>query len=109
MSTEPLSLISLANELEALIHHSVPDCTSHSKYGGTLFTVKPDEKEGQFCGVFIYTEHVQVSFSQGANLKDPSKLLSGTGKKRRHVNFKSAGDIDFSYLESLLQQSARLD
>ena len=108
MSTEPLSLISLANELEAFIQHSVPDCTNHSKYGGTLFTVKPDEKEGQFCGVFIYSEHVQVSFSQGASLKDPSKLLVGTGKKRRHVNFKSVGEIDFSYLENLLQQSASM-
>ncbi|WP_395343749.1 DUF1801 domain-containing protein [Ningiella sp. W23] len=105
MSTQALNLVSLANELEEFVKRVVPDCTSYAKYGGTLFTVKPDEKEGQFCGVFTYAEHVQLSFSKGASLNDPKKQLSGNGKYRRHINYKNASDVDFPYLEDLIQQS----
>ncbi|WP_162299799.1 DUF1801 domain-containing protein [Marinospirillum perlucidum] len=108
MKDAALNLLSLAKELEALILRAVPEATTLSKYGGTLFTLKPDEKEGQFCGVFIYSGHVHLAFSQGARLDDPKKLLAGQGKYRRHVNLKSLDEIDGPYLEGLLQAASRL-
>ena len=105
---DTLKLISLAQELEQFICNVVPNSHTVSKYGGTLFTLRPEEKEGQYCGVFIYDQHVQVSFSKGAELADPIKLLSGNGKLRRHVNFKSSNDINFNELEKLLIQSSNL-
>ena len=104
--SDGLNLVALANELESLIQNVVPSSTTVSKYGGTLFTLKPDEKEGQFCGVFIYKQHIQLSFSQGADLKDPKSLLSGSGKHRRHMNFVSSDEIQHSALEKLIIQAS---
>lgn len=108
MSDKTLMLVALGNELEAYIQEIIPESSSLSKYGGTLFTLKPDEKEGQFCGVFLYSEHVQISFSKGARLSDPQKLLKGSGKHRRHINFEELGEIDFDYLKEILMQSSKL-
>ncbi|MCL1035764.1 DUF1801 domain-containing protein [Shewanella submarina] len=106
MTTQPLDLLPLADQLEAFIQESIPNASRVSKYGGTLFTLKPELKEGQFCGVFIYAAHVQVSISHGMQLDDPKKLLQGTGKTRRHINFKSINEVDFDALKYLLIQAS---
>jgi len=108
MTTHTLPLVSLANELETFIQNTVPDATTVSKYGGTLFTLKPDEKEGQFCGVFLYQKHVQLSFSKGAELTDPHQLLQGSGKLRRHINFTRLEETKFPELKKLLTQATQL-
>jgi len=108
MNDNALDLVFLAEELEAYIKAVVPGSHTVNKYGGTLFTLKPDEKEGQFCGLFVYKQHVQVSFSRGAELKDPKRILLGTGSRRRHINFKSMGDVDEKELQVLLVQASEL-
>ncbi|GLQ31346.1 DUF1801 domain-containing protein [Litoribrevibacter albus] len=106
MSDQTLLLMSLAEQLEDFIQTTVPSAEKVSKYGGVLFTLKPEQKEGQFCGVFIYKEHVQISFSLGAELDDPTGMLEGTGKRRRHVNFKDATDVNYDALEGLINQAS---
>jgi hypothetical protein len=101
-----LDLVSLANELEAFIQVCVPESKTLNKYGGTLFTLKPYEKEGQFCGVFIYSAHVQLSFSHGPQLLDERNMLCGNGKYRQHINFKRVDEIDYPYIEGLLCQAS---
>ena len=108
MVDETLELLALKNELETFIKACVPESSSLSKYGGTLFTVKPNEKEGQFCGVFLYSQHVQISFSKGSKLNDSQKFLKGSGKNRRHINFKKIDEVNFNYLKELLCQSSKL-
>ena len=103
-----LKLIALANELESMVQTCIPDCHKVAKYGGTLFTLKPEEKEGQFCGVFVYSAHVQLSFSNGPALKDERKILCGNGKYRRHINFKSIDEIDYDYINNLILQASKL-
>lgn len=101
-----VELVSLASELEAFVCSCVPQSIKVSKYGGTLFTLKPEEKEGQFCGVFIYSAHVQLSFSHGPQLNDERKMLKGSGKYRRHINFKRREEIDYPYLKALICQAS---
>jgi len=108
MNDTAINLMSLAEELEALIQVTVPECTSVSKYGGRLFTLNPEEKEGQFCGVFIYKAHVQISFSKGAQIKDENKILSGSGKLRRHINFRTRDDVSGKDLRKLFVPDHRL-
>jgi len=108
MTENTLNLLPLADELEAFISNTIPNSKTVSKYGGTLFTLNPEAKEGQFCGIFIYKEHVQISFSKGAALTDPNKLLGGSGKHRRHINLTSTNEIDLDELEKLLKQAAEL-
>lgn len=101
-------LTALADELHELICQVVPKTSTVAKYGGMLYTLKPTEKEGQFCGVFIYKSHVQLAFSKGTLLDDPDNLLSGTGKLRRHINFKPSDDINRKSVSKLLNQASKL-
>ena len=94
--------------LDELILRAAPKAQTVPKYGGVLYTLKPDEKEGQFCGVFAYMNHVNLSFVNGTSLKDPAGVLQGTGKFRRHVNFKSPDEVNSKVLLALLKQSAKL-
>lgn len=96
----------LINELSQLIFSAVPKADTVEKYGGVLFTLNPEKKEGQFCGLFSYENHVQIVFSQGATLEDPERMLEGKGKLRRHVNFTNIDDIDKAYLTVLLKAAA---
>ena len=97
----------ISNMLEELILKAAPKAMPVSKYGGVLYTLKPDEKEGQFCGVFSYKNHVQLAMVNVPNFKDPHGVLLGTGKTRRHVNFESADDVNSKILLPLLKQAAK--
>jgi len=97
----------LTELLHGLILRAVPKAETRSKYGGVLYTVKPDEKEGQFCGVFGYKGHVQLSFSRGATLDDPAGLLKGGGKLRRHISFTSPDELPEKQLIRLLKAAAK--
>jgi len=98
----------LIKTLSDVIQKAVPMAESLSKYGGTLYTLNTDLKEGQFCGLFAYENHVQLVFSQGASLDDPKALLEGKGKARRHINFASVQDIKKAAINKLLKQAASL-
>ncbi|TWU44817.1 hypothetical protein Poly51_58830 [Rubripirellula tenax] len=69
----------LVELLDSLVMAALPKSTKVAKYDGTLYTLKPDEKEGQFCGVFPHNAHVQLSFAKGSELDDPGGLLEGCG------------------------------
>ena len=97
----------LVGRLHDLILRAVPEAETVSKYGGTLYTLHPDENERQFCGVFSYKEHVQLAFTAGSSLKDPEHLLSGSGKYRRHINFRQPKEIEEKPISELLQQAAQ--
>jgi len=94
--------------LDSLVIAAVPKSTKVAKYGGTLYTLKPDEKEGQFCGVFPYKAHVQLSFAQGTSLDDPDGLLEGGGKFRRHPTYKSLDDVDAEIVKRFTKAAAKL-
>ena len=94
--------------LTEIIRKAVPKAGPVAKYGGTLYTIKPDEKEGQFCGVFEHSKHVQLIFSQGALLTKHQDILEGKGKYRRHINFTSVDDVDKKVLSTLLKESVKL-
>jgi len=96
----------LVDLLDDLIRRTVPDVTTVDKYGGTLYTLRPQQKEGQFCGIFPYAHHVQLAFSNGAALDDPSGLLSGNGKLRRHINFDHPDSLDEKPVRSLIRRAA---
>ncbi len=102
---EKMNLVDL---LDNLVLAAVPSSTKVPKYGGTLYTLKPDEKEGQFCGVFPYKAHVQLSFAKGNELDDPDGLLAGGGKFRRHLTYKSLDDVDAKVVKRFTNAASKL-
>ena len=94
--------------LDELILEAAPKAQTVPKYGDVLYTLNPDEKEGQFCGIFVYKNHVNLSFGSGTSLVDPAGVLQGTGKFRRHIDFNSPEEVNSKVLLALLKQSAKL-
>jgi hypothetical protein len=61
-----------------------------------------------FAYVGVYKAHVNVGFFLGAQLRDPKRLLLGTGKRMRHVKVKPGEALDSAALRALIE-AAYLD
>ena len=55
-----------------------------------------------FAYVAAYKDHVNVGFFVGALLKDPARLLEGTGKRSRHVKLWPGREVDSATLAQLI-------
>jgi hypothetical protein len=56
-----------------------------------------------FAYVNVFSEHVKVGFFLGTSLKDPSKLLQGTGRFMRHVKVRPNQALDETALKQLIR------
>lgn len=59
-------------------------------------------EDAPFGYVGVFKAHVNVGFFHGASLRDPARLLEGTGKYMRHVKLKPGISIDSAALEALV-------
>lgn len=55
-----------------------------------------------FAYVGVYKAHVNVGFYLGSTLRDPKRLLLGTGKRMRHVKVKPGEELDSVALRALV-------
>lgn len=58
-----------------------------------------------FIHVATYKNHVNLGFNKGAQLKDPSGLLKGSGKIIRHVRIDDAAVLSAPELIALIKQA----
>jgi hypothetical protein len=58
-----------------------------------------------FGCVNVFSSHVNVGFFQGASLRDPARLLEGTGQRMRHVKLRPGIAIDFLALATLIESA----
>jgi hypothetical protein len=66
------------------------------------------EKAQPFCAYMTGKHHVTCCFHYGTSLRDPHKLLEGTGKNLRHVKLFGIEDLKRTGLRELLREAARL-
>jgi hypothetical protein len=64
--------------------------------------------DAAFAYVNAFRDHVNIGFFWGACLKDPARLLAGTGKRGRHVKLRPGSEIDSAALARLVE-AAYLD
>jgi len=69
-------------------------------YGGIMFTLEED-----FGGLFVRKDHITFEFSSGISMKDPDKLLEGSGKFRRHLKIRTFSDIKAKKVDFFVKQS----
>ena len=60
-------------------------------------------EDAPFCYVNVFKDHVNVGFFFGAELRDPARLLQGTGKRMRHVKLRAGADVDSAALAALIE------
>ena len=58
--------------------------------------------DAAFGYVNAFKDHVNVGFFFGALLKDPARLLEGTGKRGRHVKLRPEREVDSAALARLV-------
>jgi hypothetical protein len=58
--------------------------------------------DAPFAYVNVFTSHVNVGFFHGAALRDPARLLQGTGKFMRHVKLRPGTPTDAAALRKLI-------
>ena len=60
-------------------------------------------EDAPFGYVNVFKDHVNVGFFFGAELRDPARLLQGTGKRMRHVKLRAGADVDSAALDALIE------
>lgn len=61
-----------------------------------------------FCTVPIYTNHLNLGFNKGTLLKDPHKLLTGSGNLMRHIDIKHPSDYRNAKVKALIIEAYKL-
>ena len=56
-----------------------------------------------FGYVNVFHSHVNVGFFHGAALRDPARMLEGTGKRMRHVKLRPGAKLDAAALSALIE------
>ena len=60
-------------------------------------------EEAPFAYINVFTHHVNLGFFYGAELVDEGKLLTGTGKRMRHIKLRPDIQIDEQLILNLIE------
>ncbi len=69
-----------------------------------VFSVS-DKLADAFCMLPIYTNHLNLGFNKGTLLKDPHKLLQGTGNLIRHIPVAGKADYRNPKVKALIKEA----
>jgi hypothetical protein len=100
-------VIDLFKDLREYILELYPDSNElvyHTHALTAVFSIS-DKLSDAFCMLPIYTNHLNLGFNKGTLLKDPNKLLTGTGNLIRHIDVKNTSDYRNQEVEALIQEA----
>jgi hypothetical protein len=100
-------IIDLFTDLREYILALYPDSNElvyHTHALTAVFSIS-DKLSDAFCMLPIYTNHLNLGFNKGTLLKDPNKLLTGTGNLIRHVDVKKTSDYRNPKVKALIQEA----
>ena len=83
----------LTDWMIATVARHAPKAGHRPMYGGLVFERALGVPKTCICGIYAYSAHISIEFTQGAALADPMGVLEGSGKLRRHIKLRSMGDI----------------
>ena len=100
-------LIDLFCDLRQFILELYPDSNEllyHTHALTTVFSIS-EKLSDAFCMLPIYTNHLNLGFNKGTLLKDPNKLLTGTGNLIRHIDVAKYSDYINPKVKSLIKEA----
>jgi hypothetical protein len=78
----------------------------YDNYNALVIGYGPTERASEaICSIAVYPKWVTLFFLHGATLRDPQRLLSGSGKIVRQFRLASAADLDKPAIRALVQQA----
>jgi hypothetical protein len=84
------------------IHPNSNELLYHTHALTTVFSVSENLSDA-FCMLPIYTNHLNLGFNKGTLIKDPHKLLTGTGKLIRHIPIATPADYRNKNVKALIK------
>ncbi|MBK6826127.1 MAG: DUF1801 domain-containing protein [Chitinophagaceae bacterium] len=100
-------LIELFRDLRSFILELAPDSIEllyHTHALTAVFSVS-EKLSDAFCMIPIYSNHLNLGFNKGTLLKDPKKLLTGTGNLIRHIAIQSKAEYRNPGVKALIQEA----
>jgi hypothetical protein len=103
LGTLPAEARAIAVALRRLIRRAMPGAAEGIKWNVPVF-----ELEVPVCYLSAHTGYVRLGFYRGAELKDPSGLLEGTGARLRHVKVVASRPVAQAEIEALIREAVTL-
>jgi len=95
----------VTDAVRALVRKTVPKSSEAiNPWGVPIFVWN-----GVLCYLMVGKNHVTFGFPRGTSLRDPTKLLQGTGKNMRHVKLREVSDVHDANLKQLILQAKKLN
>jgi hypothetical protein len=101
------ALIELFKDLRAYMFELYRDSNEllyHTHALTAVFSIS-DKLSDAFCMLPIYTKHLNLGFNKGNLLKDPHKLLTGTGNLIRHIDVMQKSDYRNPEVQALILEA----
>jgi len=78
----------------------------YDNYNALVIGFCPGERPSEaIFSIAVYARWVNLYFLQGKNLRDPEKLLKGSGSRVRNIKIESAGALDDPAVEELIAEA----
>jgi hypothetical protein len=100
-------LIELFKDVRKYILELYPNCNEllyHTHALTAVFSLS-DKLSDAFCMLPIYRNHLNLGFNKGTLLKDPHRLLTGTGNLIRHIDISRPTDYRNTKVKTLIKEA----
>lgn len=101
---EVMNLFSDLRQYILELHPDSNELLYHTHALTAVFSIS-DKLSDAFCMLPIYTNHLNLGFNKGTLLKDPNKLLTGTGNLIRHIDAKKTSDYRNPKVKALIEEA----
>ena len=101
---EVIDLFSDLRQYILELHPDINELLYHTHALTAVFSIS-DKLSDAFCMLPIYTNHLNLGFNKGTLLKDPNKLLTGTGNLIRHIDVKKPSDYRNPKVKALIKEA----
>jgi len=91
----------LLNAMRDIVFKIYPRVQERMMYGGIMFSYDKND----FGGLFIRKNHISFEFARGYLMKDPKKLLEGSGKFRRHLKIGTLENVKSTDVRFFVKQA----
>lgn len=94
----------MALKTRDLVLSLFPDAVEQIDVPGKLLGYGWDTTySGTLCVIMPLKDSLNLGFARGTSLPDPAGMLTGTGKRARHIKFKTPDEIDHPAVRALLE------
>lgn len=88
------------------LHPDANELLYHTHALTSVYTLS-EKLSDAYCMIPIYTKHLNLGFNKGTLLKDPNKLLEGTGKWIRHIPIEVTSDYRNAKVKKLIKEAIK--